>query len=252
MEIEMIQVAMDDDTEAEGLPDLGHAMRMGRTSETEQCLAAILQTPAAVMSPEQKFNHLWLSGGLYGAFKQGHADTAASFTRLVAAAPSSVLEPELQLKLLLWPVSTRSEFDVPLLHSIAAARQVDLHCHVRLQQQRTIFGYVHEVAASTNLSVAFKATLCAARHGNPATTAAQAAWGNDNPDSVAAMMCGILSASCDALSQQILLQSLGVSVRDVVSASAGRAHREEARWAPLLRALLDAARGTQQEGDQLI
>ena len=150
MEIEMIPVAIDGDmdADAQGLPDLGHAMITGRTKETEQCVAAILQTPAAVMSSEQKFNQLWLSGGLYGAFKHGQADTAASFTRLIAAAPSNVLDPQLQLKLLSWPVSTQRALDVPLLHSIAAANQLQLNSDLRIQQHRAIFGYVHEIAAS--------------------------------------------------------------------------------------------------------
>lgn len=241
MEIEMIPLAVEDELEANaaGLPDLGHAMSSGHTAEMEKCVTAILETPVKVMPPDQKFNHLWLSGGLYGAFRYGQADAAAGFTRLVAAAPSSALEPLLQLKLLLWPVSTRLEFDVPLLHSIATARQSQADRGLRLQQQRTIFGYVHEIAASGNLSVAFKTMLCAAMHGNPAATAAQTALASDNPGAAAAMMCGILSASADTLLTQILLQYLGVRPRDVLLALRGTAHSEDSQWAPLLLELLD-------------
>lgn len=255
MEIEMIPVAIDDDIEAdsEGFADLGHAMSNGRISEMEKCVAAILETPAQVMPPEQKFRLLWLSGGLYGAFSHAQADTAAHFTRLVASAPSSALEPLLQLKLLLWPISTRLEFDVPLLHSIATARQFKrMNGELRLQQHRTIFGYVHEIAASTNLSVAFKTMLCAAMHGNPATTAAQTALANDNPGAAAAMMCGILGASPDALLSQILLQSLGVSAREVLSALVPTAYREDAQWAPLLLALLDESGLPREEIEPLL
>lgn len=243
MDIEMISSAIDDDIEAgaQGLPDLGHAMSQGRMREMEQCVLAIFNTPAEVMSSEDKFSHLWLSGGLYGAFRHGQADTAAGFTRLVAAATSNVLDPSQQLMLLSWPVSTRQDFDVPLLHSIAGARQADMHPQLRLQQQRAMFGYVHEVAASTNLGVALKTRLCGASHGNPATTAAQAALGNDNPGAAAAMMCGILSASCDELLQQTLLECLDVSLREVISALACAAHREDAQWTPLLLALLEEA-----------
>ena len=244
MEIEMIPVAIDDDIEgdSEGFADLGHLMSNGRTAEMDRCVTAILETPSQVMPPEQKFRILWLSGGLYGAFSHAQADTAARFTRLVAAAPSSALEPLLQLKLLLWPVSTRLEFDVPLLHSVAMARQRQgLHRELRLHQHRTIFGYVHEIAASSNLSVAFKTMLCAAVHGNPATTAAQTALANDNAGAAAAMMCGILSASPDPLLSQILLQYLGVSPREVLSALMSTAHEEDAHWAPLLLALLDGS-----------
>lgn len=241
MEIEMIPVAMDDDIEAdaEGLPDLGHAMSSGRTREMEQCVAAILQTPESVMSPEQKFNQLWLSGGLYGAFKHGQADTAAGFTRLIAAAPGSVLEPLLQLKLLLWPVSTRLTFDVPLLHSVVTVGQSQVQRDLRLHQQRTIFGYVHEIAASDNLPLAFKKVLCAATQGNSAKTAAQAALGNDNPGAAAAMMCGILSAQADPLMTQTLLHYLGAGPGDVLSALEGAANCDDAKWAPLLLALFD-------------
>jgi hypothetical protein len=255
MQIEMIPVAIDDDIEADsvGFEDLGQAMSNGHISEMERCVAAILETPARVMPPEQKFRLLWLSGGLYGAFSHAQADTAARFTRLVASAPSSALEPLLQLKLLLWPVTTRLEFDVPLLHSIATARQLQgVHRDLRVHQHRTIFGYVHEIAASGNLSVAFKTMLCAAMHGNPATTAAQTALANDNPGAAAAMMCGILSASPDALLSQILLQYLGVSPRDVLSALVATAHREDAQWGPLLLALLDESGLPREEIDPLM
>lgn len=241
MEIEMIPVAADDEIEADdaGLADLGHAMSHGHTAVMEKYVTAILQTPVEVMPPDQKFNHLWLSGGLYGAFRCGQADAAARFTRLIASAPSSALEPLLQLKLLLWPVSTRLEFDVPLLHSIATARQVEVGRVLRLQQHRTIFGYVHEITASGNLSVAFKTMLCAAMHGNPATTAAKTALCCENPGAAAAMMCGILSAPADTLLTRILLECLGVGPRDVLLALRGTAHSEDAQWAPLLLALLD-------------
>lgn len=241
MDIEMISSAIDDDIEADahGLPDLGHAMSQGRVREMEQCVLAIFNTPPEVMCSEDKFSHLWLSGGLYGAFRHGQADTAAGFTRLVASAPGHVLEPSMQLRLLSWPVSTRLHFDVPLLHSIAGGREADGHPQLRLQQQRAIFGYVHEVAVSTNLTVALKTRLCGASHGNPSTTAAQAALGNDNPGAAAAMMCGILSASCDELLQQTLFECLGASLRDVISALACAGHREDSQWTPLLMALLD-------------
>ena len=241
MYIEIISVAADDDIEgdAEGFADLGHAMSNGQTAVMEKRVAAIFDTPEHVLSSEQKFRLVWLSGGLYGAFKHAQADTAASFTRLVASAPSSVLEPLLQLKLLLWPISTRLAFDVPLLHSIVTAGQSQVHEDLRLQQQRTIFGYVHEIAASGNLSIAFKTVLCAAMHGNPPMTAAQAALGNDNPGAAAAMMCGILSASADPLLNQILVECLGMSSRDVLSALEVATHQEDAQWVPLLLALLE-------------
>jgi len=253
MEIEMIAVAIDDDIEgdAEGFADLGHAMSNGQTAVMEKRVAAIFGTPEDVLSSEHKFRLLWLSGGLYGAFKHAQADTAASFTRLVASAPSSVLEPLLQLKLLLWPISTRLAFDVPLLHSIVTAGQSQVHSELRLQQQRTIFGYVHEIAASANLSIAFKTVLCAAMHGNPPTTAAEAAVGNDNPGAAAAMLCGILSASADPLSNQILLECLSVSPRDVLSALKGTPHLEDTQWAPLLQALLDESGLSLEETDPL-
>jgi hypothetical protein len=108
-----------------------------------------------------------------------------------------------------------------------------------LQQQRTIFGYVHEIAASGNLSIAFKTVLCAAMQGNPPTTAAQAALGNDHPGAAAAMMCGILSASAEPLSSQILLECLGVTPRDVLSALKVATNQEDVQWAHLLLALLE-------------
>ena len=79
MQIEMIPVAIDDDIDAdsEGFEDLGQAMSNGRTTEMERCVAAILETPAQVMPPEQKFRLLWLRGGLNGAVSHAQADTAA-------------------------------------------------------------------------------------------------------------------------------------------------------------------------------
>ncbi len=254
MEIEMIPVAVDDELEADGvgLADLGHAMINGHTAVMEKCVTAILETPIEIMPPDQKFSHLWLSGGLYGAFRYGQADAASGFTRLVASASSSALEPLLQLKLLLWPVSTRLEFDVPLLHSIATARQVEVDRELRLRQHRTIFGYVHEIAASGNLSVAFKTMLCAAMHGNRATTAAKTALCCDNPGAAAAMMCGILGASADVLLTRNLLHCLGVSPRDVLVALRSTTHGEDAQWAPLLLALLDEWGLPREEVDPLM
>lgn len=138
-------------------------------------------------------------------------------------------------------LATRLAFDVPLLHFIAEALPLQAtYQERRLEQQRTIFDYVHEIAASDKLSLPLKTMLCAAMHGSPATTAAQAALRNDNPGAAAAMMCGILSASADADVTQVLMQDLGVSPREVLSALDGATHRDDAQWAPLLQALLGA------------
>ncbi len=128
------------------------------------------------------------------------------------------------LGLLLSPQTQDPDTHQPVLHHISSTKAAygkdSATLHNRTQ---AIYLYLVAILRASTLTPAEKSGFCASAHLGAArvrSTAAQAAMKAHNPEAAAAMVCAVLDTA-ETRHQGILLASLGVGIREVLSALAG-------------------------------
>jgi len=222
------------------VPALGAALAFGRATVVEHYVGWLLNRLAAFLEPEQILELLGAGfdgkPGLRHALDETHEKAVRIYTRLVAVAPRMAIDTDMRLALLLARTPAGDVGGEPMLYA-AAAQALDLASGGR--QVETVFAYLQEVLASSEVSDADKYILCGAVHNG--STAAQAFLAAGKVGAAAAMACAIVEADADPRKKAHLLAGLGIDLGTLLQVLEASGQPDHARWSGSIAAWLGAA-----------
>lgn len=233
---------------------LHRAMQHGHTAAMQACVAFVLGAKDEVLTVAQKL--AIFRPGFAAALLMAEGEVAALFARMVASAADKALPMSELYGLFAARMATSgyADDDIPVLQIIAAAQVVYIADPAIVRRQHhAVFAFLRALVSATNLPLNMKTLVCGPMYGYPITrTAAWNAMSSGNPGMAGAIACAMLEGAPDSATALALLDSLHVSLHDVLTALGQTGHWEDAEWAQRILDLLDRSGLPKDEIDALL